>query len=124
MKDKQTGFTLVEVIVAMVIFLVSASAVASLMYHSTVVVSQNNFTSQAISCAQASLEHLRMLDYDDVNDDSGECAGDGVNFDVVWEVTEDEPEDGTKTIVLTVSWTEKGESKSYELETIYTAVTA
>jgi prepilin-type N-terminal cleavage/methylation domain-containing protein len=124
MRNTQAGFTLVEVIVAMVIFLVSASAVASMMYHSTVAVSQNNFTSQAITCAQASLEHLRMLDYDDVSNDSDECAGDGITFDVEWEVTEDEPEDGTKTIVLTVSWSEKGEAKSYELETVYTAVTA
>jgi len=124
MRDQQAGFTLVEVIVAMVIFLISASAVASLMYHSTAVVSENNFTSQAITCAQTSLEHLRMLDYEDVNDDSEECIGDGVSFDVAWQVIENELEDGTKTIVLTVSWLEKGEPKSYELETVYTAVTA
>lgn len=124
MKRTSAGFSLIEVLVSMAIFAIAASAVSSLMYHSTSYMSGNNYQSQAIMCGQASLEHLRMLDYDDVVDDSDECTGDGISFDVVWEVTEDEPEDGTKTIVLTVSWVEKGESKSYELETIYTAVTA
>jgi prepilin-type N-terminal cleavage/methylation domain-containing protein len=124
MKRTSAGFSLIEVLVAMAIFAIAASAVTSLMYHSTSYLSGNNYQSQAITCAQASLEHLRMLDYDDVIDDSDECTGDGVSFDVVWEVTEDEPADGAKTIVLTVSWIEKGETKSYELETIYTTVTA
>jgi hypothetical protein len=70
------------------------------------------------------LEYLRTLDYEDVVGDSSECVGDGVNFAVSWEVDENTPEEGTKTVVLTVSWTEKGEAKSYALETVYTAVTA
>jgi prepilin-type N-terminal cleavage/methylation domain-containing protein len=124
MKRSRAGFSLVEVLVAMAIFAVAATAVTSLMYHSTTFVSDNNLLSQAITCAQTRLEYLRTLDYEDVVGDSSECVGDGVNFEVSWEVDEDAPEEGTKTVVLTVSWTEKGEAKSYALETVYTAVTA
>jgi prepilin-type N-terminal cleavage/methylation domain-containing protein len=124
MKRSMAGFSLVEVLVAMAIFAVAATAVTSLMYHSTTFVSGNNLLSQAITCAQTRLEYLRTLDYEDVVGDSSECVGDGANFEVSWEVDEDAPEEGAKTVILTVSWTEKGEVKSYALETIYTAVTA
>jgi prepilin-type N-terminal cleavage/methylation domain-containing protein len=124
MKRSRAGFSLVEVLVAMAIFAVAATAVSSLMYHSTTFVSDNNLLSQAVTCAQTRLEYLRTLDYEDVVGDSSECVGDGVNFEVSWEVDENTPEEGTKTILLTVSWTEKGKTKSYALETVYTAVTA
>jgi type II secretory pathway pseudopilin PulG len=126
MKHTKQGFSLIEVLVAMSTFMIAASAMASLMYHSTATVSENNFISQAVACAQGKLEHLRTLAYEDLKDgsDSGDdCNKDGMSFSRVWNVDEDTPADGAKTIVVTVSWTEKGKSRSYELQTVYTQIT-
>jgi prepilin-type N-terminal cleavage/methylation domain-containing protein len=125
MQHSSSGFSLVEVLVAMVVFMISAAAVSSLMFHSTSVVSQNNYMSQAITCAQTALEDLRTQSYDDITDASGQsCSVGGMSFDVAWVVTDDAPDDGMKTIVVTVSWSEKGQSKNYAIETVYTKVTA
>lgn len=124
MQRTQTGFSLVEVMVAMTVFAIAASAVTSLMFHSTEAISGNNYSSQAVTCAQEELEIVRAKSYDEITDASSECVGDEMSFEVSRAVTENEPDDGVKTIVVTVSWTEKGESKSYEIETIYTSVTA
>lgn len=125
MRRRSAGFSLVEVLVAMVVFMISAAAVSSLMFHSTQAVSRSNYQSQAVVCAQSWLEDLRRYAYDDIETHSGEsCANDGIEFDVEWNVNEDEPGDGMKTIALTVSWSEKGEAKSYEIQTIYTEVQA
>jgi prepilin-type N-terminal cleavage/methylation domain-containing protein len=125
MQHRSAGFSLVEVLVAMVVFMISAAAVSSLMFHSTSFVSRNNFMSQAITCAQAALEEIRTQDYDDIVTTSGKtCSGDGVNFNVAWSVSVDDPDAGMKTINVTVSWSEKGAAKSYAIHTIYSSVTA
>lgn len=125
MKQSSAGFSLVEVLVAMVVFMIAAAAVSSLMFHSTSTVSQNNYMSQAITCAQGALEEIRTQAYEDMVDASGHtCPGDGMNFNVAWDVTTDDPGDGMKTIVVTVSWSEKGVARSYAIETIYTKIQA
>jgi prepilin-type N-terminal cleavage/methylation domain-containing protein len=124
MKYTRAGFSLVEVMVAMTVFAIAASAVASLMFHSTETISNNNFSSQAIVCAQEELEIVRAKTYDSIENYERDCEGEGMSFEVIREVTENEPSEGLKTIVVTVIWTEKGESRSYAIETIYTEVTA
>ena len=124
MKNSTTGFSLIEVLAAMALFMITASAVSSLMYYSTAQVAGSNHLSQAIVCAQKHLEEIRAQTYQDITDESRVCDGDGMSFDVAWEVTEDDPDDGMKSILLTVTWTDKGEVKNYAIHTIYTQVTA
>ena len=125
MKNSTAGFSLIEVLVAMALFLIASSAVASLMYHSTAHIAVSNHFSQAIVCAQKHLEEIRAQRYEDITNESGYvCTGEGLSFDVAWQVTEDDPGDGMKSILLTVTWTDKGEVKNYEIHTIYTQVTA
>ncbi len=125
MKRESAGFSLVEVLVAMSVFMIAATAVASLMTHSTSFVSQNNYRSQALTCAQAALEDIRTQAYEDILPTSGlSCVKGSMTFGVQWSVATDSPENGMKTIVVTVSWSEKGASKSYALKTIYSKITA
>jgi prepilin-type N-terminal cleavage/methylation domain-containing protein len=125
MQHRSSGFSLVEVLVAMSVFMISAAAVSSLMMHSTSFVSQNNYRSQALTCAQAALEDVRTQAYEDIVPTSGlSCTKGAMNFGVQWTVATDSPENGMKTIVVTVTWLEKGQSKSYALKTIYSKITA
>ncbi len=125
-KRSHTGFTLIEVLVAMVIFAIASAATVSLMYHSTRMVAENSSSSQAITVAQRVLEDLRTLDYKDIEDGSFsyDWAAKGKTFNASWSVSEDDPEAGLKTIIVTVTWDGKGGTKSYETQTIYSQITA
>jgi len=124
MQRANAGFSLVEVLVAMSIFAIVSSAIASQMLYSTAMISENNGASEAIVLAQKALEDLRALDYADMADGADSVIWKGVPFSVVWAVTDDVPQAEMKTIVVTVSWTVKGETKSYETQSIYSQVTA
>ncbi len=52
MRRGSAGFTLIEVLVAMVIFAIATTAIASLMFHSTTYLAKSNERSQAIAIAQ------------------------------------------------------------------------
>ena len=125
-KRANAGFTLIEVLVAMVIFAITSSATASLMFHSTGMVAENSSSSQAIAVAQRVLEDLRTLDYEDIEDGSFSYiwAAKNKTFNASWSVYEDDPEAGLKTIIVTVTWDGKGGTKSYETQTIYSQITA
>ncbi len=125
-KRANAGFTLIEVLVAMVIFAIASAATVSLMYHSTRMVAENSSSSQAITVAQRVLEDLRTLDYEDIEDGSFSYtwAAKNKTFNASWSVYEDAPEAGLKTIIVTVTWDGKGGTKSYETHTIYSQITA
>jgi prepilin-type N-terminal cleavage/methylation domain-containing protein len=126
MRHRTSGFSLVEVLVAMAVFSISAAAVSSLMMHSTAFMSQSNYRSQAITCAQAALEDIRTQAYEDIvaTSDATPCTKGSMEFSVQWDVTENTPANGMKTIVVTVTWLERGTAKDYVLQTIYSKITA
>lgn len=130
MQPKKTrsnkGFTLMEVLVAMVIFAVASSATTSLRFHSTGMVAENNSGWQAIAVAQRVMEVLRPLGYENVEDESFPYIREAKNktFNAAWSVYENDPEAGLKTIIVTVTLDEKGGRKSYETQTIYSQITS
>lgn len=127
MRQTDQGFTLVETLVAVLIFAIASLAVSQMMYYSTQAVSENNAASQAIAVAQSALEEIRTLDYADMaTDDTGETVTtpDGRIFTVKWTVSEDSPGAGMKTVVVNVTWNEKGGERTHELETIFSKISA
>lgn len=119
------GFTLIEVLVAMVIFSISSLAVTSLMVGSMQHISNNGQRSEAIALAQEALEGLRSAPYDELATGSDldiPSSTDGTTFDVNWRVYTNDPMAGVKRIVVTVTWNHKGATKTYEIETIYTNI--
>ena len=124
MKYSHAGYTLVELLVAVSIFAIAAAAIAAQMVHSTAMISQNAQASQAISIAQQVMEDLRTLEYDDMESGEDTVVWKGKEFDVVWDVSEDEPQPGVKTVVVTVSWEDKGETKIYETRSVYSQIHA
>jgi prepilin-type N-terminal cleavage/methylation domain-containing protein len=127
MKHWHGGFSLLEVLVAMVILSIASLAVGKLMVGSSSFVSENAESTHAISLAQQKLENLRNLRYLDLVSDSETRPGSewkGMPFTVAWVVSNNTPITGTKTVVVTVSWSSKGQTRSYATRSVYSQITA
>lgn len=121
MRKGTAGYTLMEVLVSMIMVGVSATATVKGMVFTTDMVGQNTRLHKAIDLAQATVERLRDLSYDGIAS-STTTSTDG-KYTIVTAVNEDSPEYGMKTIKVTVSWTWKGLSKSYALDTVFAQLT-
>ncbi len=119
MKQAPKGFTLVEVMVALVLFSIVSLAIASQLVFPTAMISENAQYSQAIALAQQALEDLRAVPYDSIDDGLETVTWKGIPFTVSWDVEEGE---GTKEIQVTVSWESKGETKTYGIQSIFADV--
>jgi prepilin-type N-terminal cleavage/methylation domain-containing protein len=123
--DTRAGFTLIEVLVAMVIFSISSLALAQLMWTSTQRVSSNNKLSYAVTLAQAQVEHLRQLTFEELSSgtDPDPRYLHNTPFSRDWTVELDPHNGDLKTVTISVSWDDRGAPQTYETQTIYTSVT-
>ena len=108
---RESGFTLLEVIIAISILTVGLLAVASMQ---AAAIRGNSFANQATESttwAQDKLEDLMALTYAQVASGGPETTPD--NYTVQWNVTN--PVANVKRIFVTVSWTEKGVNRQIQL---------
>ena len=120
-KGNDDGFTIAETIVAMFVMGVVGAGVASSMVFTSNIVGENTLAAQGVAYGQKALEDLRTLAYDDIVSGS-DTAADG-RFTIARTVHDDYPESGMKLIDVTVTWSWKGQSRSYVLHTVYTQIT-
>lgn len=111
---KQLGFTLIEVMIALVIL---ATGLLALMAMQIVSIKANAFSSEmtyASMLAQSRLEQLRNLDYASIPPTAGPITDviipggantKGISYTVLRQVADDFPATDMKTITLTVNWT-------------------
>ena len=120
------GFTLVEVLVAMVIFAIVSLAITQMMVASTKLASENGIASEAIALAQETLEDLRAVPFADMASGSAVATSSKgvVPLNVAWTVTSNSPETGMNTIVVTVTWDQQGVTKSYDVQSVFTNIQA
>lgn len=128
----EEGFNLLEVIISISILTAGLLAIASMQISAI----QGNSIAEKLttgtSIAQDKMEELLSLPYtllvthpDLVNNtDNGgphfeSNPPDGFDF-VQWDVTDDTPESGTKTITVTVAWQERGGQKTTSLSSFKT----
>jgi len=104
-KDTADGFTLIEVLIAMAIFAIGILAVASMQIKAI-----NGNTSAKIQTAETRLAAERMerlvglpYDHEDLNQLNNPHQGVDDIYTIVWNVTDDDPIAGTKTIRLLVT---------------------
>lgn len=130
MKKNREGFTLVEVLVALLILAIAFLGVGPLVI---MTVKGNQIVREHINArllAERMTEYLRSTDYEDPllsNDgDNGDLSDtitadhsvvdtiDNVVYKVLWNIAEDQPQADLKTIQIIIKW----KDKSYSLVTL------
>ena len=118
--SKEKGFTLLEVIVAISILTFGILAVASMQVSS---IRGNSFAigvTGGTTWAGDQVERLMALPYGHNDLDQAQNphqATEGM-YTINWNVTDDTPITNTKTINVTVTWTDQGVQKSVSLQRV------
>ena len=115
---RENGFTLLEVLVALVLAGMIGTITAASMVTTTDMVGENTTQAEAIVLAQETMEDLRTVPYDEI----AAATKNSGKYEVTTTIQADIPEFGMKTIDVSVTWKWKGEDRSYELHTVYTKI--
>jgi len=119
----QRGATLVESLVAVVMFALTARATGILLSQQFRMQVTNFTTTTAIALASKEIEDLRALDYPNVASRSSTVTAGAVTYNIQTTVVADSPKANLKSITASVRWTEPSGPKAYSLYAIYTDVT-
>lgn len=123
------GFSLIELLVALIVFTIAAVALTQVVSMSLVESRSTQQLVAAMFLAHQKVEELRNTPYDEIlsgqdTDEQGFPTGigsDGVSHGIFfrsWSVADDEPITGTKTVTVTVDWEEQGRESTYSISTI------
>lgn len=120
LKSGQDGMSLVEVLVAIVLFSIGSLMAVTMTTTSLKANSNSHATDEGVNLGRKNMERLISLDYEstDLQDTTadgvaGLLAADSANADhslvggrylVAWNIAADEPVNGAKTLSVVVSW--------------------
>ena len=116
------GFTLLEVLAALSLFAIVASGTGAMALQSMRQTVANRHASHAAMLAQEELEYQRGLDFASIAARTQTRTMAGQLYTVQTGVLTSTPASGMTKLTVTVSWTGPEGSKSYAVQTIYTAV--
>ena len=128
-RAKVGAFSLIEVMASSAILAVGMAAVLSLFSNLTQGYSHQRQQVQALHIAEATMEDLLLRYSDDIDLDVGTHSGPGYAFDgspggtffaTRWQVSTGVPIVGAREVLVTVTWTEQGVTKSSALRTVRT----
>jgi len=120
-KPRTRGFTLIEVLVAIAIIGLAATATARGIRATTNLLGENTLYDEAITHGQEVMEDLRAVRYEDMA--SGSRVSDDGIYTISWNVVPNNPGHGMKFVTVTTAWKWKGETRSYVLHTVYSKIT-
>jgi type IV pilus assembly protein PilV len=107
---KSKGFTLIEILIALVILSISLLSLAALMATTSRNTSFGGHMTEAATFAQDQLEQLRVAIWDDINNEWLDASGtdtrtaSGIPYTRTLNVVQN---GNIKTITITVSWTDQ-----------------
>jgi prepilin-type N-terminal cleavage/methylation domain-containing protein len=104
---KSKGFTLLEVLIALIILSFSLLALAGLMITTTKNNASGNYVTEAATFAQDKLEELRAVKWEnliDGNNTDQQGGSTGINYTRNWNVTTN---GALKTITINVNWNDR-----------------
>ncbi len=118
----QRGFSLMETLVALGLFVVGAATTSDFLVQQIRQTSQNNLYTVAYAVAEEHLESVRAARYPDMLPSSEQVYKGSMVFDVATSVETDVPAPNLKQITVHVGWDEPGGRQDLEVKTIYTSV--
>lgn len=99
------GFTLLELMIALVILAIGLLGLASLQVMAIKGNSYGQEMTVASTLAQNELEQLRKTTGTLVNGNNTVTDQNGITYTINWTVTLNSPQTGSTTVVITISWT-------------------
>jgi Tfp pilus assembly protein PilV len=103
---RESGFGLVEVLIALVLLVIALLAIASTFIMSSKLMSHSIDREKAVLVASEQMELLEAMDYESELVSSNDQIG---TYDLQWDVVSDS-DDIAKTVTLTVTWDGIGEN--------------
>lgn len=117
---KETGFTLVEVMVSLVIFMVASMGLLPLLLTNMQASRELGLHTQARQLASEVMAELQVVDYDSLQSRSEQRLLVG-EIDIWQQIDRDEPLNGQSRITVTTHWQQQGRDHRYQLQSIRTA---
>jgi prepilin-type N-terminal cleavage/methylation domain-containing protein len=113
----QKGFSLVEVMISLAIFLIASMGLMSLLLTGMRVGQRNVLHGEARGLAGEAMTILQTADYDTLPAFDGLLSGAGT-IQLLRTVESDLPESGQTRLTVTASWQRAGQEHHYQLQTI------
>lgn len=118
----QRGLSLIETLVALGLFAVTAATMGNYLVSQLRLSSRNYLYTQAYALAEVQLESTRALHYNDMVPNSSTTNVGGTSFTVQTQIQNDTPADGLKQITVNVGWKDMQGPQNVAVQTIYTEV--
>ena len=128
-QKNQSGFTLIEIMIAMVVFSIGLLGVAAMQIAAVKGNSSSNGLTEAATIAQNKMEELMILDNYQTDPDltngphvlPGTVSGaTSISYNISWNITDNTPPPATtlKTISVTVNWNQGGRTRQVVLDSL------
>jgi type IV pilus assembly protein PilV len=112
-KNEEAGFTLLEVLIAMVILAIGLLGVAAMQVNAISGNAYGNKLNEATERAQIKMEALRNLTYEEVEPEAELTDADGFTRKTI--VKRNTPEQGAKTVEVEISWEDQTGRKNHQV---------
>ena len=122
-RRRQRGVSLIEVLAAMTLFALVASAVGALATSALLNTTINRHYTMAAMLAQGELEDLRGLDYPAVGSRASVQTVEGQVYNIDTVVAANTPAANMSLVTVTVRWNGPEGTRNYAVDTIFTDVT-
>ena len=117
----QTGFTLIEVMIAITILAIGILGVAKMQISAMQGNSYASGLTEATSFAQNKMEELASLAYTDTDLSDGsqtDSGATGIQYNISWNIAVNDPAPNAKHIKVIVQWQQKGTTRQVILDRI------